>query len=148
MEDEDKKQKIYKMIMVVVLTATITFLLTVVYLYNYIEVDNQVVIFGSKEDVTLDDKKEAIKELLNRYFLGEIKDEKLETGQLKGLVAILDDPYTQYLTKEEWDDFQADSLGRYAGIGIRMIEDKQNNEILITEPIPNTPAERARNSNR
>ena len=147
MEEEDKRQKIYKTIMVVVLTATITFLLTVVYLYNYIDVGNEVVIFGNKE-ATLDDKKEGIKELLNRYFLGEIEDEKLEAGQLKGLVAALDDPYTQYLTKEEWNDFQADSLGHYAGIGIRMIENKESDEILITEPITDTPAERARNSNR
>jgi len=141
MEFEKKSTNIYKVIMLVILTATITFLVTSI-VYSNVEIKGNLV--PTENDYsTIDVKRESIKELINKYYLGEIDEKKLEDGIIKGYVNALEDPYTTYMTKEEWADFQADTMGNYAGIGIRMLGDMEFNEILVVEPIPNTPAEAA-----
>ena len=83
--------------------------------------------------------------LIKKYSLflkHEIDEKKLLDSTLKGYIEGLDDEYSEYMTSEEWEDYQADALGNYVGIGIYMSMDKNNNVIVLT-PIPGTPAEEA-----
>ena len=61
---------------------------------------------------------------------------------IKGYVNGLDDEYSEYMTKKEWDEFQAQALGNYVGIGIYMTVDKNDNVVVLSS-IKDTPAEKA-----
>jgi carboxyl-terminal processing protease len=67
--------------------------------------------------------------------------EKLDEAYLKSVVAAVDDPYTQYLTKDETKAF-TDSLNQtYDGIGIRF--EVIETGVSIQKVFPNGPAEQA-----
>ena len=61
---------------------------------------------------------------------------------IKGYVNGLGDEYSEYMTAKEWEEYQADSLGNYVGIGIYMSTDKNGN-VVVVSPIKDTPAEEA-----
>ena len=80
--------------------------------------------------------------VIDEYYLGEINEQDLLEGSIKGYVNGLGDEYSEYMTKDEWEDFQADALGNYVGVGIYMSMGKQDN-IVVLSPIKGTPAEEA-----
>ena len=80
-------------------------------------------------------------ELENKY-IGEINDEELIDGALKGYVNALGDPYTTYYTKEEMKEIMEETNGNFVGIGIYMTENIKENVIMVIKPIENSPAEK------
>lgn len=78
---------------------------------------------------------------INNYYLREVKKEDLYTGQLKGMVAALNDPYSQYLTEEEFNDLIEDTTGTFFGIGVYI--SSSDGYVTVVSPIRNTPAEEA-----
>ena len=44
-----------------------------------------------------------LEELIDRYYLGDKDEEKLQEGLYAGLLYGLDDPYSRYYTAEEYD---------------------------------------------
>lgn len=75
--------------------------------------------------------------------MGEIDDETLIEGAIKGYVSALGDPYTTYYTKEEMDELMEETTGNYVGIGIYMTLDLENNAIYVVKPMEGSPAEEA-----
>lgn len=82
------------------------------------------------------------RKLIDQVYIGEIDEEKMLNETIKGYVNGLDDEYSEYLTTEEWDDFQSQALGNYVGIGIYMAVDKNDN-VIVLSPIEGSPAESA-----
>ena len=82
------------------------------------------------------------RQVIDRFYIGEIDEEKMLDETLKGYINGLDDEYSEYMTEEEWGDFQSNALGNYVGIGIYMSLDKNGN-VVIVSPIKETPAEAA-----
>lgn len=80
--------------------------------------------------------------VIDNQFIGEIDEQKVMDETIKGYINGLDDEYSEYMTSSEWEDYQADALGNYVGIGIYMSVDKNDN-IVVVEPIKDTPAEKA-----
>ena len=144
MEDKKiKRQNIYKVIMLVVLTATIVFMLTTFMMFNIFES----VYKNSDRDIsaTVDSNSmiktlQSFKAMLNEKYIGEINDEKLLEGAIKGYIDGLDDPYTEYLTKEEMEAFTEETNAEYVGIGVYISNDRSNNTLLIVGVMKNSPA--------
>src|SRR5690625_2189882 len=61
---------------------------------------------------------EAMKSLIDENYLFDYEEKDLYDGSLKGMFANLDDPYTSYYTKEEYDKLMESVNGEYAGIGV------------------------------
>lgn len=80
--------------------------------------------------------------IIDEYYIGEIDEQTIMDETLKGYINGLDDEYSEYMTAEEWGDFQAEALGNYVGIGIFMSLDKNGN-VVVVSPIKDTPAEEA-----
>ncbi len=139
--EENKKQKIYKIIMLIFVTALLTSLITTILVYNYVSNDK-----GNKYiDINSDNSKlsseiSRFKKIIDEYYLGEVDEEKLKQGALKGYIEALEDEYTEYYTKEEMESFEEDTLGNFTGIGIYMVKDTENNVIKVLTPIENSPA--------
>jgi carboxyl-terminal processing protease len=71
----------------------------------------------------------------------KIDSQKLNEGILKGLVQGLDDPYSAYLTQDQFDMTLSDIAGEFEGIGAYV--GSENGMITIIAPIPDTPADKA-----
>ena len=80
--------------------------------------------------------------VIDKYYIGEINENDLLEGSIKGYVDGLGDEYSEYMTAKEWEEYQADALGHYVGIGIYMSTDK-NDRVVVVAPIKGTPAEEA-----
>lgn len=78
----------------------------------------------------------------NYLYNKDIKDENLEAGLLKGLVAGLGDPYSQYLTAEEMAKLSETTTGKFQGIGV-IISPDEDGTVTVISPIKGSPADRA-----
>lgn len=87
-------------------------------------------------------KSEWLQEFLKENYLGDITEDEMMTGSLKGIFESLDDPYSVYMTKEEFDDFMDQTEGSYGGIGV-IVTPGDDNLITVVSPIEDTPGEKA-----
>lgn len=145
--EDNNKSKVYKIIMLIIMTALVTFMITSIGMYNFYtktskgkqEIIQKIEIPNSLE--ALDVKIQGINEYLDDYYIGEIDKEKMIESAVKGYVEGLQDAYTEYLTKEEYDELLVSVKGDYVGIGIYMTMDSNNN-IIVLMPIEGSPAEK------
>ena len=148
MEEESylKRQRIYKTIMLVVLTAFLTFMLTTIYITNKYNISDgeQTIssLFGeSSSNDQLSKSIKYIKSILDEYYLNDVDEEKAIEGAIEGYVASLGDPYTEYIPKDEMEDYTESLMGNYVGIGIYIVENTDDNTIVVLTPIKYSPAE-------
>lgn len=139
-----KKKYILTIVLVFLVTAFLTLSLGNVLL---VETGNRVVL--SKDAYTeMKDmyekyaKQESVMRIAKRDFLYEADEDKMLEGALKGTLSALGDPYTQFMSKEEFAALMQDTEGSYEGIGV-YITASDDNKILIVSPIEDTPAEKA-----
>lgn len=138
-------QKIYKMIMLILIIIITTSLITSFATYEYLK-NNGVSTIGNVDTTSLDSLEYTLAKFrteLEKKYIGEINDEELIEGALKGYVSALGDPYTTYYTKKEMQEIMEETNGNFVGIGVYMTQDVKNNAILIVNPIENSPAEEA-----
>lgn len=147
MEDKNlKRQRVYKIIMLVVLVAAITFMLTTIVMYSKFETTyNMAGTTNSNSKLSSDETSlvktlNGFKAMLEEKYIGEINESALIEGAIKGYVEGLNDPYTEYLTKEEMDDFMEETNAEYVGIGVYVSNDKSTNTILVVGVMKNSPA--------
>ena len=143
--EEPKKFKTYKIIMLIILVAFITFLITSIGMYQYFTNDGfgKSLIAKSKENEELVETLDNYRRIIDKYYLGEIDEEKLKEGAIAGYIEGLGDEYTEYISKEDMEDYMADTTGNFVGVGIYMVEDTEANKIMVLAPIKGSPAEKA-----
>jgi len=90
-----------------------------------------------------------------RYAGGEVDRKALIEGAIKGMIGSLDDPYSQYLTSEEFKDSLRSISGEFEGIGATIGTVDASGatstcttlgadcRLAIVAPIPGSPAEKA-----
>ena len=138
--------RIYKTIMLVILTAVLTFLLTTIYFANKYNVNQNGIsslIGYSTTGNSLSNTINNIKNILEDCYLNDIDEQNTVEGAIKGYVAGLGDPYTQYITKEEMEEYTPSLMGNYVGIGIYMTANTEKNVVEVSMPIEGSPAEEA-----
>lgn len=144
--ENNNGQRIYKLIMLIFLVIIITSLITAFTTYQYLDGTNYTIISPKVDTSSLNGLEYTLANFrseLEKKYIGEIKDEELIEGAIKGYVNALGDPYTTYYTKEEMKEIMEQTNGNYVGIGIYMTLDVEKNAILIIKPIENSPAEKA-----
>ena len=141
--EEKRKYNIYKTIMIIVLTAFITFIITALVGYNYVTKGDGAKLLvretSSNQDLIV--QLEKYKSIIDEFYLGEVNEEDLKEGAIKGYIEGLGDPYTEYISKEEMKEYMEDTLGNYVGIGIYMLLDEENGKIKVLAPMKGSPAE-------
>ena len=143
-KQEETAQRIYKIIMLVILTAFITFMVTSLSMYTYFK-QNPTLQFVKGEKSDIDTYLSKIKKAIDKNFLWQdkIDEEKLKDGAIKGYVEGLGDKYTEYISKDEMKKFTENINGSFMGIGIYMIADESSGKIIVYHPIPDSPADKA-----
>ncbi len=66
---------------------------------------------------------------------------KMAQGAIRGMVAAVDDPYTEYFSPQSFESTMIDLTGLYYGIGAYI--GKKENQIIIISAMPGSPAEEA-----
>jgi carboxyl-terminal processing protease len=78
--------------------------------------------------------------LVESSYVEKVDEKKMVINSVRGLLGGLD-PYSAYLEKEDFKDFQSETLGRFGGLGIEVI--MEGGFLQIISPIEDSPAEKA-----
>ncbi len=89
-------------------------------------------------NLTYAQKIEEIENIVSKYSVNEF-DEDAKDGMYKGLVATLNDPYSYYMSKDEFVDFIENTEGNYVGIGV-YITVTEDGEIVVYGIFDDSPA--------
>ena len=88
-------------------------------------------------------KMTMLQELIDRYFLYDEDTEQVQEYVYKGLMAGLDDPYSEYYTVEEFQEMQEDTEGVYSGIGAMLSQNQTTGLCTVVRVFEGSPAEEA-----
>lgn len=151
---EEKKNRIYKTIMMIVLTAFITFMVTAFWMYSNFNEKGELITIddisdsqstkGDNSYSKLEKYLKKVKTTIDKYYLwnDEIDENELEQGAIEGYVAGLGDEYTEYIPSSEMKEYTENITGNFVGIGIYMVKDEESGRVVVYYPIPNSPAEK------
>jgi carboxyl-terminal processing protease len=92
--------------------------------------------------------------ITDRYAGGEVATETLIQGAIRGMIASLGDPYSTYLTSEEYRQSLLGISGQFEGIGAEIASQAPDGtqgctplgtacHLVVTKPIEGSPAETA-----
>lgn len=147
--ESSKANKIYKVIMLILITAIVTFMVTSIGMYNYFMKTNQgrIAVVESIEKngddySMLNAKLQIVKDYLNDNYIGELNLDKMIEGAIKGYVEGVGDDYTEYLSKDEYEELIVNVTGDFVGIGVYIYKDKDGN-LIVLAPMENSPSEEA-----
>ena len=131
------KLKIWQFVLIIlgvmILTAAITIAATIIVSHK---------ISGLNKDQRANLKKiEFVYKKLSKDYYKKQSSDKLTQSAINGMVKELKDPYSEYMTAEETKQFNEGVSGDFVGIGAEM--QKKNDQISITSPIKDSPAEKA-----
>ena len=137
----DKAQRVYKIIMLIVITALISSLVTAIYVNEKFTSSTSLKnIAGGNGTTGIETALASIRTILENEYIGELNDEQMLEMAIKGYVAGVGDEYTVYYTPDEMSDEYDTAMGNYVGIGIYMIVNYEEGTITVVEAMENSPA--------
>lgn len=147
--ENNKANKVYKVVMLILITAIVTFMITSIGMYNYFVKTNQgrIAVVESIEKngddySMLNAKLQIVKDYLNDNYIGELNLDKMIEGAIKGYVEGVGDDYTEYLSKDEYEELIVNVTGDFVGIGVYIYKDQDGN-LIVLAPMENSPSEEA-----
>lgn len=88
------------------------------------------------------EKTEQLSQLIQQNYYLPVEEGNLMEGVYRGLFLGLKDPYSEYLTAEEYEELMIHTLGEFEGIGVTITAD-ENGNIIVVSTIEGTPADLA-----
>lgn len=82
-----------------------------------------------------------VHQYIEQYHVSGISGQILTEEAIRAMIEALDDPYTEYFTKEQYEAFSESIDRNYVGIGVRLSQDDIG--FIAVEVFPDSPAERA-----
>lgn len=82
-----------------------------------------------------------VRELIYKLYDGQIDENKLVEGAIKGMTNSLNDPYTVFMNKKEFSDFSERNEGSYVGVGLQV--GVKNDKVVVIAAFENSPADKA-----
>lgn len=140
----EKRQNVYKLIMLVLITIMLTLLVSTMLMYNYVKINGGTIqyVAVSQDTNRLGKEIQKVRSIIDKYYIGnEIDEEKMISSAIKGYVEGLEDEYTEYMTASQWEEYREKALGNYNGIGVYL--SGQEEGIRVVGIIKNSSAEKA-----
>jgi carboxyl-terminal processing protease len=81
-----------------------------------------------------------IEQYIDRFYLEDVDEDKVEDGIYHGLVSGLGDPFSEYYTEDEYRDMMEEDQGEYRGIGIVVYKDSSTGYVVIESVMKDQPA--------
>jgi len=140
LENQKYNTKI-KIIVAIFVTFTITFCGTILGYYKYLDKKGALIkSYESSKEIS--DKLNLVRTYIDYYYKGDIDEDNLSEGAIKGYVEGLGDEYTEFLTKKEFDNLNA-MLSQTVGIGAYLAELKNSSDVVIIGLVEDAPAEKS-----
>ena len=89
------------------------------------------------------EKLSELQNLIDKHYMGDVKEKDLEDGIYKGYISGLNDPYSVYYNKKETKALYESTGGEYDGVGAVMSQSYDTGVITITQVYKDSPAEKA-----
>lgn len=96
--------------------------------------------FSADSKTTDGEYLQSIIDLIKQKYNGNITDDELLQGALKGMFNTLDQ-YSEYYTPEEFEEFYGSLEGAVEGVGISI--EKIDNNLIVNKVFANSPAKKA-----
>ena len=80
-------------------------------------------------------------EIAQQEFYFPLDTDKMIEYAAKGMMAGMDDPYSFYYSKQEFEEMQADDAGKYVGIGVLILTNQKTGVCTISRVFKGSPAE-------
>ena len=155
MEEDNKyikRQKIYKIIMLMILTAFVTSILTAIYRVkldgntqttNNSGVSSILNVLTSDSNLTKSLK--GIETIVKSKYLNEsdIDETSAIDGAIEGYINSLGDEYAEYIPADKMKEYTEGIMGNFVGIGIYMVKNTEKDLVQVLSPIRESPAEKA-----
>lgn len=136
----------YKKIWSEVITASLIVIISAVAIISFMVISDQDVdVYNPSDKIAVSkgtDKISEVLTLIESKYMGEVDIEKLIDGAIEGIFENIDDPYTRYMTEEEFNE-EINPEEEYSGIGIHMGLNTATGEVKILGVMPKTPAAKA-----
>lgn len=88
------------------------------------------------------DKIDLLKDYIEDYYYISVDGEELDEGMYRGMFEALDDPYSYYMTAEQYQNELVSLTGNYSGVGITFSMDTDDNFVVLAVT-KGSPAEEA-----
>ena len=98
---------------------------------------------AEENNLALDDKGKKLLKYMKAYYADDIDYDKVRESMYTGLVDGLEDDYSYYMTKEQYDALKTDNTGEFAGIGIKMQTDYSKGYTKVIKVYTDGPADKA-----
>ncbi len=85
-----------------------------------------------------------VRSYIDKYYVNDFDENKLTDGALAGMVAMLGDPWSRYLTPDQFSSVLASLNSKMVGIGVNTTYDEKNEAILVLDVFEGSPAEYAK----
>jgi carboxyl-terminal processing protease len=82
-----------------------------------------------------------LRDKIDRFYVSEPDEQEMLTGTLRGMIATLDDPYTNYFTPKQLAGFERSTTGTFTGIGAEI--EVRDDQLRIVTPLEDSPAFKA-----
>lgn len=79
--------------------------------------------------------------IIENYYIKDVSDKVLNSSSIEDMIKQLNDPYSTYFTKEEYESFTGSIDNKFTGIGIQVLGDEEG--VKITGVFNTSPAEEA-----
>jgi len=80
---------------------------------------------------------------INTLYYGGVTAQQLFDGAMRGVFEAVGDPYTVFISQEEADAFTIMMEGSLYGIGVRIAQSLDSENVIVVEVFANSPAEGA-----
>ncbi len=91
----------------------------------------------------LDRKVKTVADIISNYSIYENDETKMADAAAAAMVHSLDDPYTNYYSKDEYSDLMSEIQNSYVGIGVIIGVDVSANKLIVISPIEGQAAEKS-----
>lgn len=123
----NKKISLVLAISLIIIASSVTFILTSLFSFKSFNEKN------SKYNTL-----QTLDSFVKENFYGDIDEDNINDGILKGYVSGLNDKYSRYLTAEEYADEKSDNAGQMTGLGLTL-EENEDGYIKIVDIMPDSP---------
>lgn len=137
----------YKKIWSEVITASLIIIISAVAIVSFIVISGQDVdVYNPSDKIAISKGSNKISEVLNLLqtkYMGEVKVDDLIDGAIEGMFSKIDDPYTRYLSEEEYSEIVSAGTETYYGIGVHLSINIKTKQITVIGVMPDSPAKKA-----
>ncbi|RFZ76339.1 S41 family peptidase [Lacrimispora amygdalina] len=88
-------------------------------------------------------KIQTIQGVIDKYYLFDEDNGKVEDWIYKGMLYGLEDPYTVYYTADDYKKLMEDTSGEYCGIGVMVSQNPTTGVIMVSKVFEGTPGAEA-----